>query len=337
MPLAEAGPLLRATGDRLAGIVTANGGTVLTGHVVLGTERTREGLWRSRLRRLADGLEFDRLSTAVVIATGGHQPLDRLAGQSVAGLSLVAAAGDRLLQSDEVLSQGGLAKVGDLLAGRRDPRVVVIGGSTSALTTIALLFKSSPAIPFGAGGVTLMHRRPLRPFYPSVEAAQVEGFTDFGPDDICPVSGFVYRLGGFRLEARELVLRMLRVDGRVPEPRVACHQIAGGEDAVARAHLARADLVIAALGYRPRALPIADSGRRADRACRPSRCADGRSSLPRVRRQRCADRRPLWDRPRRRVRALGRTRRGGELPRPGERPLAVAERCRPDDRRSDPH
>lgn len=259
VPLVEAGLLLRATGDRLAGIVTANGGTVLTGHEVLGTERIREGLWRSRLRRLADGLEFDRLSTALVIATGGDQPLDRLAGQSVAGLSLVTAAGDRLLQSDEVLSQGGLAKVGDLLAGKRDPRVVVIGGSTSALTTIALLFKSSPAIPFGAGGITLMHRQPLRPFYPSVAAAQAEGFADFGPDDVCPVSGFVYRLGGFRLEARELVLRMLRVDGRVPEPRVTCHQITGSEDAVARAHLARADLVIAALGYRPRALPISDT------------------------------------------------------------------------------
>ena len=51
------------------------------------------------------------LSTAVVIATGGHQPLDRLAGQQVAGTSLIAAAGDRLLQSDEILAQGGLDKV----------------------------------------------------------------------------------------------------------------------------------------------------------------------------------------------------------------------------------
>jgi hypothetical protein len=123
---------------------------------------------------------------------------------------------------------------------------------------VALLLKAQPAIPFGAGGVTLLHRRPLKPFYPSIEAAQTEGYTDFGPNDICPVSGFVYRLAGFRLEARELVLRMLGIGGRRPEPRVRLHQIRPDRDPVARRTLAQADLVIAALGYRPNALPIAD-------------------------------------------------------------------------------
>src|SRR3546814_3137960 len=93
---------------------------------------------------------------------------------------------------------------------------------------------------------------------PTPEAAHAEGFTDFGPDDICPVSGFVYRLAGFRLEARELVLRMMRVDGRTPEPRVRFHQVAH-DDAEARGYLAEADLVIAAMGYRPRALPLSDA------------------------------------------------------------------------------
>jgi dTDP-4-amino-4,6-dideoxygalactose transaminase len=259
VPLVEAGRLVRTTGDRLAGIVTDNGGSVLTGHEVLGTTRISEGLWRTRLRRLIDGNEFDRLSRSVVIATGGYQPLDRLAAQKVAGLSLVQQAGDRLVQSDEVLVEGGMAKVADLLSGKRNPRIVVIGGSTSAIATMVLLLKSRPAFPFGAGAVTLLHRRPLRPFYHSVEAAHAEGFTDFGPDDICPVSGFVYRLGGFRLEARELVLRMLGVDGRVPDPRVAIHQVTGDDDAVAREQLAKADLVIAAMGYRPRALPVSDA------------------------------------------------------------------------------
>ncbi|WEK02641.1 MAG: DegT/DnrJ/EryC1/StrS family aminotransferase [Candidatus Sphingomonas phytovorans] len=259
VPLVEAGRLVRATGDRLAGIVTANGGSVLTGHEVIGTVRTREGLWRTTLRRLSDGTTVERLSSSVVIATGGHQPLDRLAAQQVAGVSLVSEVGDRLIQSDEVLAEGGMDKLGDLLSGKRNPRIAVIGGSTSALATIVLLLKSRPALPFGAGGVTLLHRRPLRPFYHSVEAAHAEGFTDFGPDDICPVSGFVYRLAGFRLEARELVLRMLQVDGRAPDPRVAIHQVTGDDDLAARAHLAEADLVIAALGYRPRALPVSDA------------------------------------------------------------------------------
>lgn len=257
VPLVEVGPLLRVTGDRLAELTARHGGTVLTGHEVLGARRVDEGMWSVRLRRLSDGTERDQLARNIVVATGGHQPLDRLVMQEVAGARLMDLAGDRLLQSDDVLSLGGFEKVADLLAGKRAPRIAVIGGSTSALTSVALLLKGRPALPLGAGGITLLHRRPLRPFYPSIEAAHAEGFTDFGPQDICPVSGFVYRLAGFRLEARDLVLRMLGVDGRAPDPRVALHRIADGGDADAQAIIADADLVVAALGYRPHALPIA--------------------------------------------------------------------------------
>ena len=259
VPLVDAGPLLRVSGDRLGAVVEANGGTILTGHETLAAKQTPDGLWSVRLRRLSDGVEVEQLARSLVIATGGHQPLDRLARQRVGGVSLVSEVGDRLIQSDEVLALGGFERVADLLAGKRDPRVVVIGGSTSALATIALLLKSVPALPWGPQAITLLHRRPLRPFYPSIEAAEADGFTDLTADDICPVSSFVYRLAGFRLEARELVLRMLEIGGRTPDPRVRVHQVAGDADAEARACLAQADLVIAALGYRPRALPLSDA------------------------------------------------------------------------------
>lgn len=260
VPLAEVGPLLRATGERLTDLVRDAGGRVLTGHEALDAARTPDGLWRVRLRRVVDGAESVQLARSLVVATGGHQPLDRLVVQEVAGARLLDLAADRLVQSDEVLALGGPERVADLLAGTRAPRIAVIGGSTSALTTIALLLKGR--LPLGAGAVTLLHRRPLRPFYPSVEAAHAEGFTDFGPQDVCPVSGFVYRLAGFRLEARELVLRMLAIDGRAPDPRVALHRFAG-DDAAARRIVAEADLVVAALGYRPVALPLLDAAGRA--------------------------------------------------------------------------
>ncbi|MBX9797192.1 DegT/DnrJ/EryC1/StrS family aminotransferase [Sphingomonas sp.] len=254
VPLVDAGPLVRETGARLGAIVTRAGGTVLTGHQALGATRGADGLWQVRLQRLSDGAVIAQRARAIVLATGGHQPLDRLAAQNVAGVPLATTCAHKLLQSDSVLRVGGMAQVADLLADRRAPRVVVVGGSTSAVAAVALLLKSG--LPFGAGGVTLLHRRPLRPFYPSAAAALADGFTDFTEDDICPVSGFVYRLGGFRLEARALVLRMLGVGGRVPEPRLALHRIAGEEDAAAAALLEGADLVIAALGYRPAALPL---------------------------------------------------------------------------------
>ncbi|MDH7975156.1 DegT/DnrJ/EryC1/StrS family aminotransferase, partial [Sphingomonas sp. AR_OL41] len=257
VPLYEAGPLLRETGERLGRIVTQHGGTVLSGHEALGTRRTAAGLWATTLRR-TDGTTIERLSRNIVIATGGHQPFDRLATTRVAGASLNDLAGDRLHASDDVLALGGAERIAALLASKRTPRVAVVGGSTSALATVALLLRSRPGIAFGAGGVALLHRRPLRPFYPSVESARAEGFNDFGPDDVCPVSGFVYRLGGFRLEARELVLRMLGIDGRAPDPRVRLHRIAGDDDQAARDRIAGADVVIGALGYRPFALPVSD-------------------------------------------------------------------------------
>ncbi|MES3047111.1 DegT/DnrJ/EryC1/StrS family aminotransferase [Sphingomonas faeni] len=277
VPLTEVGPLLRATGDRLTDIVRANRGVVLTGHEALGAKRVGEGLWSVQVRRLADGHVFEQLARNIVVATGGHQPLDRLATQRVAGAGLIELASGRLLQSDDVLTTGGFEKVADILTGKRAPKIAVIGGSTSALTTIALLLKSQPPLPLGAGAITLLHRKPLRPFYHSVEAAHAEGFTDFGPDDICPVSGFVYRLAGFRLEARDLVLRMLGIDGRVPDPRVALHRITGDDDAVARAAIAGADLVIAALGYRPIAMPLADR----DGAQMPLAAHDGKPMVDR--------------------------------------------------------
>jgi dTDP-4-amino-4,6-dideoxygalactose transaminase len=261
VPLPIAGPLIQVTGDRLAAIVSANGGEIATGHEAIDSRRLSEGGWLTRMRRLSDDAVIERRSHNIVIATGGYQPIDRLAMQDVAGAPLHKVAEGRLMQSDAVLALGGLEHVADLLRNKRAPKVAVIGGSTSALATIALLLRSRPGIAFGPGALTLLHRRPLRPFYRNEAAAHADNFHDFGPDDICPVSGFVYRLAGFRLEARELVLRMQQVDGRAPDPRVAVHQIQG-DDAEARSIIEQADLVIAALGYRPHALPLLDTAGR---------------------------------------------------------------------------
>ena len=150
VPLVEIGLFLRATGAALTGIIRDAGGDVLTGHVALRAERRGYGLWNIRLKRLADGREIDQLARNIVIATGGHQPLDRLAAQQVAGAPLADLADGRLLQSDEILSVGGFERVVDLVAGRRAPRIAVVGGSTSALTTIALLLRGQPALALGA-------------------------------------------------------------------------------------------------------------------------------------------------------------------------------------------
>ena len=180
----------------------------------------------------------------------------------MAGVNLVKHWGEKLLQSGDVLSTTGFAAVATRLGALgRAPRIAIIGGSTSAAAVAHALLHRMPSITFASGGVTLLHRRDLRIYYPSVDAAIADGYMEFGNDDICPISGRVYRLAGFRLDSRELIMRARGIGGRPPEPRLQLHRL-GLDDASSRALLDSADLVIAALGYRPRALPVFDEAGR---------------------------------------------------------------------------
>jgi dTDP-4-amino-4,6-dideoxygalactose transaminase len=258
VPLSHTGPFLQGLGEKIGAIVAANGGTVLKRHDVREAHRLYSGEWRVALTDLATGEARDAIAANIVLATGGYQSESDVAAATIAGATIGALAGDRLMLGDAALRLGGIDAIRERLADKPAPRIAIIGASTSALAAAALLLKANPGFGFGTGAVTLLHRQQLRPFYHSVEAAHTDGFTDFGPDDICPVSGFVYRLAGFRLEARELVLRTLGIGGRVPDPRLQAIQI-GDDDAAVRRTLDQADVVIAALGYRPRALPLYDT------------------------------------------------------------------------------
>lgn len=255
VPLNRTGQFLEALGDRVGAIVRESGGEVCLGHEVTEARRTPSGLWQVTMRRA--GHERILIADNIVIATGGYQSPSDLAAASVAGTPLGARLGERLMTGDDFLRTDGISRLRARLGDNRAPRIAIVGASTSAIASAVLLLKSD--IPFGAQSLSLLHREPLRPWYPNAEAARADGFTDFDDDDICSLSGFVYRLAGFRLEARELVLRMLEVGGRTPDPRVRFHQLTGSDDATAAAILDSADVVIAALGYRPHALPLLDA------------------------------------------------------------------------------
>ncbi|MBO9713840.1 DegT/DnrJ/EryC1/StrS family aminotransferase [Sphingomonas sp.] len=258
VPLYRTTPFLEATGSRLGSIVAENGGVVATRSEAIEARRTPEGRWALRVRNIVTGNERTMLTASLVVATGGHQAREHIAAEEIAGATLGELAGGRLMLGDDMLSIGGIERLRARIGDERAPRIAIVGGSTSALAAAALILKAAPALPLGAGALALYHRRPLRPWYRSEYEAHADGFTDFGPDDICPVSGFVYRLAGFRLEARELVLRMLEVGGRAADPRMALRPIAELDAAAVRAEIEQADVVIGALGYRPRAIPLYD-------------------------------------------------------------------------------
>ena len=256
VPLRRAGEFLALVGRTMNQIITASpNGRVLKRHKAVSTERTRTG-WLTLLRDVETGRARAIESKHVILATGATQPLERLRNEQVAGVNLAERCGQRLLQSGDVFSIPGFAAVkAKFVELGRSPRVAIIGGSTSAAAVAHALLNRMPEVPYDAGAVTLMHRRELRIYYPSIEAALAEGYTEFGPDDICPISGRVFRLGGFRLDSRELIMRARGIGGRAPEPRLHLHRL-GVDDAASLKILDDADLVIAALGYRPRALPV---------------------------------------------------------------------------------
>lgn len=256
VPLPLVGTFLAALGEVLTGIIRkAPEGRVMTGRQALWTRRTASGGWSTRLRCLSTGREVDILSRVVLLATGADQPVGRLEQEAVAGRPLLPGCADKLMQSDRMLTAEGLAEALERLAPLRHPRLVVIGGSTSAVSCVRVLLEAL-GDRLGESALTLMHRRALPVFYPSVQAAQGDGYHAFGTDDVCPVSGFVFRFGGLRFDSRSLLRSALRIGDAVPDPRLCLHRLHDAVDTAAV--LDRADLVVSAVGYRPRALPVLD-------------------------------------------------------------------------------
>jgi hypothetical protein len=262
VPLALVGRFMALLGTTLRDLLAVTGNPVLLRHEAVGSAQTGEGLWRTKLRRLSDGAQVFVLSRFVVLATGGHQPLSYLGNRSVGGRPLLPNYAAKLVQSDDALTAAGLDGIGDRLAAGRNQRVAIVGSSSSAMACANAVLQTRYGHQLGAGAVTLLHRRALRIFYSSAADALADGYDEFGPEDICPISGFVFRLSGLRLEARELLMAARGIGGRPRESRLRLHRVGSGPDPVALRILDESDVIIAALGYRPRALPLfAASGR----------------------------------------------------------------------------
>jgi len=120
-PLAEAGDLLAVTGERLADIVSAGGGEVLTRHDAVSARRTSAGLWATTVIPHG-GLAREELSHHIVIATGGAMAIETARNAAIAGTTLGDLAGDRLVLADTVMRGGGLEAIAERMAAVRAPR-----------------------------------------------------------------------------------------------------------------------------------------------------------------------------------------------------------------------
>jgi len=164
----------------------------------------------------------------------------------------------KLLVSDALLTRGGAELVARRLAGRREPRVVIVGGAHSAFSSAWLLLHHVPGIPFGSGSIHIVHRKGLRIFYPSREAAVLDGYA-FDQDDVCPATGRVFRLAGLRGDGREVCRHMQGLGGLEREDRVVTHAIAALDRLELTRLLDAADVIVCATGYRLKTIPVLDA------------------------------------------------------------------------------
>lgn len=257
VPLRDAGQFLGLAGDALAKMIkTYPSSEVFTQHKAQSARRCADG-WRLELFDLKSKETRSVVARQVIIATGAHQPPQRLASEYFGDQSLASRCSGRLMQSGDVLTQTGLRGISEALAFKSNPRVAIIGGSTSAAAVAHALLHRLAGVTFGAGGITILHRRPLRIYYPDRASALADGYTEWSEDDVCQLSGKVFRFAGFRLDSRELIMQVRGIGDRPIESRVQLHQLTS-DDREAERILDEADIVISAMGYRPRGLPIFD-------------------------------------------------------------------------------
>lgn len=198
------------------------------------------------------------LARTVVMATGGRQDLAELRAREIGfGVHFADIAPEKILPSDKLLTEAGIAAAGALLALAPQPRVLIIGGSHSAFSSAWALLNKLPDPPFGAGDIVILHRRAPCVFYPSREAAAADSYP-FTERDICPATNRVHRLGGLRNDGRELWRRMTGRSGTEPRARMVSMNDAALTRTELRRLLEEAALIVPALGYRFNTLPVFD-------------------------------------------------------------------------------
>lgn len=233
-------------------------GRLLQGVQALSVRREDSRHWQTTYRHVETGLHHSVRSHAVVVATGAHQPLSRLYKEEVAGVRLMPRFSSKLMQSGEVLAHGGVERVTARLRGKQQPKIIVLGGSTSATAVALHLLRNFGDALSAPASITLMHRSPLSLCFESVEQAVQEGYTRFSATDICSLSGRVFRLGGIRLDSKEMLMRVMGLRGEPREHRLHLLPLEGANIITARELLDQADLLIVAFGYRPRLLHVLD-------------------------------------------------------------------------------
>jgi hypothetical protein len=229
----------------------------VTGVEAFRADRQLDGSWVTRCRN-PDGSTDAFNSRNIVIATGADEPSRRLYAEKVAGRPLLPRFIAKTIQSSMFLGSQAEQKLEALTSIHPIRKVAIVGGSHSAIASAFKCMHHPHTGLLDCQLITVLHRNPLRLTYASPEAAVTDGYTAFDPADICPKTGRVFPLAGFRSDSRDLLRQYWGLGGLKRDSRLHVLQLDEAVYTQANQVLEEADLVIAALGYRPRALPLFD-------------------------------------------------------------------------------
>lgn len=225
-------------------------------------QRQSNGSWLTECRNF-DGKPIWYESSSLVLTTGAEQRKKMLTNEKVAGLPLLPRFQHKTMLSSAFLGQDGPHEMAKLLKDKTSPKVAIIGGSHSAISSANLCLRGYGNINFAIDCVTVLHANELRLTYASPDAAVADGYTFFESNDICPNTGRVFPLAGFRADSRELLRRVWGLGGEPVEARLHLFKLNTDRFKEANRILVEADVIIAAMGYSPRALPLFnESGRK---------------------------------------------------------------------------
>jgi hypothetical protein len=255
-PLRLVAEFERCLGHALADVINSHpGGSFLPHTTVEALHVNSDG---SITVKMAGGSLCAR---SVVVGLGGLQdPRELLSREVLPGVSLSDVDQSKIILSDRLLTEPGLARAGAVLAGAGCARTIILGGSHSAFSAAWALLQVLPNAPFGPRDIVLFCRREPRVFYPTRAAARVDGYA-FSEDDVCPMTERVHRLSGLRNDGRELWRRLRGRPGAPPEPRAEITLLSDPLLSPERLRrlLDEAALVVPALGYRFCTVPVYDA------------------------------------------------------------------------------
>ena len=195
----------------------------------------------------------------VVVATGGIPNENSNNALFFAGNVPLTQFAAKSIHSDHLMKHGIPLKLKTEL--QKNPKVVILGGSHGGFSAAHMLLNSCGKYGFSPGAIKIWSTTLPKIYFPSGEEAIENGYTDFTENDICPVTGRVYRLAGLRMDGRQLYMRMLGLNGNLVEERVRL-KIFGQQTNEIENDLTEAGLVILAFGYRFNMLPLYNKNQR---------------------------------------------------------------------------